>query len=129
WGVYSLLGRGVRDPVAAIGSSFVRGTLLALPICALLLLREPARLETNGILLAVTSGAVTSGLGYVLWYSVLPHLGTTRASVLQLAVPVIAAAAGALFLQEPVTLRLVAASATIIGGIAIVIATRSQSRG
>jgi drug/metabolite transporter (DMT)-like permease len=119
WGVYSMLGRKAADPVAANGAAFLRAAVVSTALVLLPL--SAARIATaRGVTLAVVSGAVTSGLGYCLWYRALPHLTPVRASVLQLTVPVITAVAGALLLGEAVTLRLVAAGSVILGGVALV---------
>ena len=80
----------------------------------------------HGAALATASGAIASGLGYSLWYAALPHLAPARAAILQLAVPLLAAGAGAVVLDETVTLRLAAASAAILGGIAIALLARRR---
>src|SRR5882672_6437753 len=119
WGVYSLLGRGAGEPIAATGGNFLR----SVPFAALLAL-SAAGLETadlTGTLYAVLSGAVPSGLGYVLWYAALPALRATSAATIQLSVPAIAAIGGAVLLAEPITARLLLASAAILGGIALTI--------
>ena len=85
-------------------------------------------LQPFGIVLALMSGVVTSGLGYVLWYRVLRDLTTTQASVVQLTVPVLAGFGGVMFLAEQVSGRLIAASALILGGVAVAV-LRSQKRG
>ncbi len=117
WGVYSLRGRGAGNPVEATAGNFVRAALLCLPLLAAPFLGGHA--EGTGIALAVASGAVTSGLGYVVWYRALPHLSTTQAAAVQLAVPVIAAFGGVALLGETLTARLVAASVGILGGLAL----------
>lgn len=117
WGVYSLRGRGAGDPVAVTVDNFVRSIPFALAL-SLVLFRD-AHLTMRGFLLAFFSGAVTSGVGYILWYGALQGLTRTRAASVQLAVPVIAAFAAALFLGESVSLRLIVASAAILGGIAL----------
>ncbi len=119
WGVYSLLGRGAGEPIAATGGNFVR----TIPFAAVLSLATAgmASPDPMGVLYAVISGAVTSGLGYVLWYAALPMLAATTAATIQLSVPAIAAVAGAVLLAEPITWRLVLASAAILGGIALTI--------
>jgi len=123
WGVYSLLGRGVGDPTAATGGNFLR----TVPFAALLLLAALAvkggheTVDRMGAFYAVLSGAVTSGLGYVLWYAALPALRATSAATIQLSVPAIAAIGGAVLLAEPITTRLLLASAAILGGIALTI--------
>jgi drug/metabolite transporter (DMT)-like permease len=117
WGVYSLRGRGSGDPVEATAGNFVRAALLCLPLAATPFLGGHA--DPTGLALAVFSGAVTSGLGYVVWYGVLPRLTTTQAAAVQPAAPVIAAFGGVMLLDEPMTLRLALASAGILGGLAI----------
>jgi drug/metabolite transporter (DMT)-like permease len=119
WGAYSLMGRGAADPVAANASSFVRSLPFALG--ASLVLWELAYATVSGLLLAATSGAITSGLGYAVWYAALRGLTPLRAAVLQLAVPVLAAAGGVVFLGERVTLRLAAAGVVVLSGIALAV--------
>ena len=85
----------------------------------LLLFLVPFETPASGTALAVLSGAVTSGLGYALWYAILPSLGATRAAVAQLSAPVIAALGGALVLSELVGAKLVIASVLVLGGIAL----------
>jgi drug/metabolite transporter (DMT)-like permease len=120
WGVYSLLGKGAGDPTAATGGNFLR----SLPFAAALALTAgttTATVDHTGALYAVLSGAVTSGLGYVLWYAALPMLRATSAATVQLSVPAIAALGGAVLLAEPVTVRLLVASVAVLGGIALTI--------
>lgn len=119
WGVYSLRGKRVPDAMAATAGNFLR----AAPMAVLLAIASaPAmRISPKGIAYAVVSGAVTSGLGYVIWYSVLPWLSATTAATVQLSAPVIATLGGVLLLNEAMTLRLVAASAAVLSGIALVV--------
>jgi len=119
WAGYSLLGRGTKDPVKATAGNFLR----TVPLAALLFLTQQAgtSVDHTGALYAVVSGAITSGLGYVLWYAALPALTATSAAVIQLSVPAIAALGGVVLLAEPLSSRLVIASATIMGGIALTI--------
>ncbi|MFY0596519.1 MAG: DMT family transporter [Cognatishimia sp.] len=120
WGVYSLVGRSTADPVKATALNFI----LAAPIGLVLLFLLPADLNAysaQGVALAVLSGAVTSGLGYALWYSVVPDLGATRAAVAQLSVPVIATIGGAVLLSEAVTLQLLVATVLVLGGVTLAI--------
>ncbi len=119
WGAYSLRGRGAPDPIAANASNFGRSTPLA--VVASLILARTAHASTAGLLLAAASGAITSGLGYAVWYAALRGLTPVRAAVVQLAVPVLAAAGGVAFLGESVTLRLVGAGALVLGGIALTV--------
>ncbi|MDP3669049.1 MAG: DMT family transporter [Telluria sp.] len=122
WGIYSLRGRGVADPAAATAGNFLRAAPLAVLLSAALLAQQ--QLDRWGVLYAVLSGAIASGIGYVVWYTALRGLTATRAAVVQLSVPVIAALAGFMFLQEPITLLLMLASAAILGGIAMVVLDR-----
>jgi drug/metabolite transporter (DMT)-like permease len=122
WGVYSILGRSLGNPTAATGGNFMR----AVPFAAALGLAATnhAAVDLHGALYAMLSGAITSGLGYALWYAALPSLKATTAAIVQLSVPAIAALGGVLLLSEPVTTRLLIASAAILGGIAITTAGR-----
>lgn len=113
WGLFSLRGRGVRDPLAASAAAFALATPMLLPLLAL-----SGPVTAGGALTAMLAGAVTSGLGYWLWYGLLPRLGATRASVAQLSVPVLAALGG-LMLGEALTARLILSSAIVIGGLAL----------
>jgi len=117
WGVYSIRGKGVSTPVTVTAGNFIRSAPMA--ILASVLAFSAVRLETSGILLALISGVFTSGLGYVLWYKVLRNLTTTQASVVQLLVPVLASFGGVLFLAELLSVRLVASSVLILGGVAL----------
>ena len=121
WGVYSLRGRGARDAVVANAASFARAVPLALATSAIFALWAGAELTPTGALLALASGSVTSGLGYAVWYAALRGLSATRAAIVQLSVPPLAAFAGVLVLGEMLSLRLVLASAMILGGIALAI--------
>ena len=121
WGIYSLRGRGTPTPVWATTGNFVRTVPMAL--VASLLAFAWVELEWGGVVLAVTSGALTSGLGYVLWYRALGGLSTTRAAIVQLFVPVLASFGGVVFLSEQISLRLVIASALILGGVLMAVLT------
>jgi drug/metabolite transporter (DMT)-like permease len=126
WGFYSLLGRGVPDPSLATAGNFARSVPFTLVFFLFAPIGLTANASSKGILLAVVSGAVTSGLGYVVWYYALKGLTATRAAVVQLAVPVIVALGGVAFIGEPLTLSLVVSGALILGGIAIVIAGKAS---
>jgi drug/metabolite transporter (DMT)-like permease len=121
WGVYSLRGRRGADAVAATAASFARAVPLALGACGLGALLGAMRLGTAGVLLALASGALASGLGYAVWYAALRGLTATRAAIVQLSVPPLAAIGGALVLGEGFPPRLVAASLLIVGGIALAV--------
>lgn len=119
WGIYSLLGRGNMDPLATTAGNFVRAAPMVLP---LVLLALPwLHSSGEGILFAVLSGTLASGVGYAVWYAALRGLHATSAATVQLSVPVIAAIGGVLLLAEPLTLRLVLASVATLGGVALVI--------
>ena len=117
--------RGARDPIATTAGNFSKSVPFALIVSAIHL--PSLTLSPSGLLLAGLSGAVTSGLGYVLWYAVLPRLTATRAATVQLAVPVIAAAGGVLFLAEQVTARLLLSACAILGGIGLASVGRGVS--
>jgi drug/metabolite transporter (DMT)-like permease len=120
WGVYSLRGRGAGDPTAVTAGNFMRAGALAL---VLGLAGLPwARIDPMGLVWALCSGALTSGLGYAVWYAALKGLHPTSSASVQLSVPVLTALGGMALLSEPVTLRLALCSLAILGGIAWVIA-------
>jgi drug/metabolite transporter (DMT)-like permease len=124
WAVYTLVGRGTSNPIAANARSFLWSTPLALLLVALG--RVPMHATQRGILLALISGAVTSGVGYAIWYRALPGLTVTQAAVAQLSVPVIAAAGAVLTLNETVSTRLVGAGIAVLSGVALVLSARSR---
>lgn len=119
WGVYSLRGRGEGDATRISAGNFLRAVPMAAAVSLLTI--SGATLDSTGVAYAVASGALASGIGYAIWYSVLPALRAASASTVQLSVPVITALGGVLFLGEAVTLRLLLASVAILGGIALVI--------
>jgi drug/metabolite transporter (DMT)-like permease len=123
WGIYSLLGRATADPLLATATNFICAVPLAV-IVSLLFLHDH-NVSSQGLLLAVASGALASGCGYVIWYAALPGLSATRAATVQLSVPVIAAFGGVALISEEVTLRLLIASAATLAGVAIVLAQRA----
>ena len=130
WGIYSLRGKLSGDPIAATTANFMR----AVPFAAVasICLFSQARFNVAGICYATLSGAITSGLGYVIWYSVLSdnapsRLGSTSAATVQLSVPVLAATGGILLLGEPVTLRYLLASIAVLGGIALVVIEKKRA--
>ncbi len=124
WGVYSVRGKGAGDPIRVTAGNF----LLTVPITALLsaLMIGDVAVDTAGCGYAAASGALTSALGYALWYSLVPMLRATSAATVQLSVPVIVAIGGVTLLGEPITPRLVLASAAVLGGIALVILERNR---
>jgi drug/metabolite transporter (DMT)-like permease len=125
WGVYSLRGRNAGEPIRTTGENFVRSVPFAVALSAALFTQ--ATWDAAGFAYAVASGALASGVGYAIWYTALKALRATDAATVQLSVPVIAAIGGVILLGEPVTLRLLAASVAILGGIALVIFGRRQA--
>jgi drug/metabolite transporter (DMT)-like permease len=119
WGLYSLRGRRSGDPVSANATSFARALPLALGASVVTVLHGTPHLALAGALLALASGALASGLGYVTWYAALRGLSATRAAIVQLSVPPLAAAGGVLVLGEHVSPRLLIGGLLILGGIAL----------
>jgi drug/metabolite transporter (DMT)-like permease len=126
WGAYSLVGRSARDPVEATAHNFLYAVPLV--VATSLVFIGDLAVTVAGAAYAVVSGAVASGVGYVIWYAALRGLTGTGAATVQLSVPVIAAIGGVILLSEAVTLRLVVASAATLGGVALVLAQRKRSR-
>ena len=126
WGVYSLRGKGVQNPASVTTGNFVR----AVPFSAVvwIIFIPWTHVDSAGVSYAVISGAIASGLGYVIWYSVLPSLKAASAATVQLSVPVLAATGGILLLGEPLTLRYLLASVAILGGIALVVLEKNRDR-
>lgn len=124
WGLYSLRGRGSTQPVAENMASFV----LATPMAALVVMATAASAHVTGrgLALASVSGAITSGLGYVVWYAALRTLSATRAAIVQLSVPVLAALGGVMFLGERISARLVVAAILVLGGVAVALVARDR---
>lgn len=124
WGVYSLRGTSAGDAIRLTAGNFLRAVPMAGAVSLATL--PSAALDRWGILYAIASGALASGLGYVIWYTVLPELRITRAATVQLSVPVATAVGGILLLGEHLTVRLLITSAAILGGIALVIFSRGE---
>jgi drug/metabolite transporter (DMT)-like permease len=125
WGVYSLRGRSEKDPVRATASNFLRAVPMAAALSIILL--PWARFDRAGITYAFLSGAITSGLAYIVWYTALPALKAASAATVQLSVPVLAATGGILLLGEPITLRYLLASIAVLGGIALFVFEKRQT--
>ncbi len=115
WGVYSLLGKGVDDPLHATASNFVLSIVFVIPLAALS--AGEWNVSRQGLVLAIASGALTSGIGYAVWYTALRGLSSTQAAILQLLVPVLAAIGGVVILDETVSLRLVISGVMIFAGV------------
>jgi drug/metabolite transporter (DMT)-like permease len=126
WAAYSLLGRGSRAPLADTAGNFIR----CLPIALVLVIAgELGHTSTStGLVYAIASGAVASGVGYAIWYTALPSLTRTSAAFVQLTVPAIAAAGGVVFIGEQLTLRLLLSSAGILGGVALALVAAKQRK-
>jgi len=124
WGVFTLRGRGSKNALAEMTGNFLRSVpmiiLISLPFI------YQIKLSASGVIFAILSGAAASGIGYSVWYSVLKYHTATRAAILQLAVPVLAAFGGVIVLSETVSLRLVLASALILCGIGLAVVGRKQ---
>ncbi|MGB7479028.1 MAG: DMT family transporter [Burkholderiaceae bacterium] len=127
WGVYSLRAAGIADPLAATAGNFARAAPFVLLLNLVLL--PSASLDGIGVAYGLASGALASGLGYVVWYAVLRELTATSAATVQLSVPVLAAFGGILFLGEAISLHLIATSAAILGGIALVTLKTRRPKG
>jgi drug/metabolite transporter (DMT)-like permease len=125
WGIYSLIGRGVKDPLASTAGNFLRAVPMALLLSVLLL--GQFSWDMQGILYALLSGALTSGVGYAVWYTALRGLQSLQAASVQFSVPIIAALAGSLLLDEALTVRLLISAAAVLGGIALVLSARQRS--
>ena len=123
WGFYSLLGRKAADPVEATAYNFIYSVPLV--IITSLVFMGDLHGSPNGVVLAAASGAIASGLGYVIWYAALRGLTATRAATVQLSVPVIAAFGGVILISEQLTVRLLLASIATLGGVALVLAQRA----
>lgn len=130
WGVYSLRGKGALHPTQVTAGNFLRAAPLAVVLSVMgFVFQGTASVDKAGLGYAVASGALTSGLGYAVWYTALPALKATTAATVQLSVPVLAALGGIVFLGEAVTLRLALASAAILGGIALVVLGKRGAGG
>jgi len=119
WGIYTLKGRGSKSPLMDTAYNFFRTT----PLVVLLAISTINNINysSEGIILALLSGGITSGIGYTIWYIALGGLSSTQAAVLQLSVPVIAALGGIIFVSETITFRLTISAAMVLGGILIVV--------
>ncbi|MEP6964875.1 MAG: DMT family transporter [Polaromonas sp.] len=129
WGIYSLRGKGAGNPTRVTAGNFLRAAPFAMALSLFMRMSKGISLDTAGFCYAVASGALTSGIGYVIWYTALPALKAKNAATVQLSVPVIAALGGIVFLGEPITLRLGLASAAILGGIALVVLEKRAPGG
>jgi len=124
WGLYSLRGKTAQDSTLATADNFIR----SVPLAAVIAVVTFPQFHTSsyGVILAVISGAVTSGGGYVLWYSVLPHISATRAAITQLAVPALVAIMGVVALSEHIDARIVLAAILMLGGVALAVLSKNK---
>lgn len=121
WGVYTIAGRVSGDPIARTARNFIGAAALA----AIWLVSSSSSVPpTQGVILAIASGTITSALGYTIWYSALPHLSVATAGAAQLFVPVVAAVGAAMWLHEQISAQLVIAGVIILGGIAMTLDKR-----
>ena len=125
WAIYSLRGKKATDALSVTTSNFLRATIFTLGLSLIFITK--VRIDTTGILLAAVSGAITSGIGYVVWYAALQRLNITNAAIVQLSVPIIVAIGGAIFLSDLITLRLLIASIATLGGIGLVLMERAKA--
>ncbi len=128
WGIYTLKGRGSEHPLGDTAFNFLRTLPAALILLALMFWQSDLfnpetgnNISTAGILLAILSGSLASGIGYTLWYIALKGLSGTQAAVVQLSVPIIAAAGGVVFAGENIDIRLITSALLVLGGILLVI--------
>jgi drug/metabolite transporter (DMT)-like permease len=123
WGFYTLRGRGSQNPLRDTAGNFVYSVPMILVILFFSL--KTIHISSNGVIYAILSGALASGVGYAVWYTALRGLSTTRAATVQLSVPVIAAWSGVIFLAEQVSARLLISGILILGGIALALSGRA----
>ncbi|MEN2750843.1 DMT family transporter [Psychrobacter sp. FBL11] len=127
WGVYSIRGKACLSPLRATGFNFIR-SLVAIPLLSLIGINYLTDISTEGVILASVSGAITSGVGYSLWYVAMPLLKSTQAAVVQFCVPVLAAIAGVMFLSEQLTLQFIIATIVILGAVSVFVLTKQTSK-
>lgn len=123
WSVYTLQGRGTANPAAATAGNFIKAAPMAIILwfTVAVLSNNTINLDSMGVIYALLSGVVTSAIGYIIWYSVLPELKATQAAIVQLIVPILVTLVGALLLNEYITLRIILASLTILMGTILVL--------
>lgn len=122
WGIYTLKGRGSKNPLLDTAYNFLRTTPLVIILAIIAM--NTLNYSTGGIVLALLSGGITSGIGYTIWYIALRGLTSTQAAVLQLSVPLIAALGGVIFVSEAITFRLMISATLVLGGILMVVLGR-----
>ncbi len=126
WGAYSLGARAGGEPLAANAASFACSVPLALVAQGVAFTRMPPKVTAAGLALAVASGAVTSGLGYAVWYAAVRGLTAAQAAIVQLSVPPLAALGAVALLGEALGARLIVSGGAVLGGIAVALAARRR---
>jgi drug/metabolite transporter (DMT)-like permease len=126
WGFYTLRGRGTTNPLADTTNNFIRSLPFAVVVNVAML--NQLHVSAKGFILAALSGAFASGVGYVIWYTALKGLTTTRAAMVQLSVPVLASLGGVILLSEKISLRLILSAVMILGGIGLALTSRSSAK-
>jgi drug/metabolite transporter (DMT)-like permease len=119
WGIYCILGKRVTNPTQSTAENFIRASMITAPLSLVFI--NSMSVSATGLMFAIISGAMTSGIGYAIWYAVLPELKAASSASLQLTVPVIATVGGVIWLGEEVSIRLALASIIILGGVAMVV--------
>ena len=127
WGIYSIRGKTCVSPLRTTGFNFLR-SLVAVPILALIGMSYLSTISMTGVMLAVASGAIASGIGYSMWYVAMPLLKTTQSAVVQLCVPVLAAIMGVVFLSEQLTLEFIIASSVILSAVLVFVLNKKQGK-
>ncbi|PKI13512.1 DMT family transporter [Colwellia sp. 12G3] len=130
WSIYTLQGRGASDPAATTAGNFIKAAPMAILLWFIVYLstNNTINLATDGVIYALLSGIITSGIGYIIWYSVLPELKATQAAIVQLSVPLLVTLAGAIILNEAITMRIILASTAILLGTILVLTFKKPSK-
>jgi drug/metabolite transporter (DMT)-like permease len=125
WGLYSLRGQAESEPVASNATNFLLS--LVFIVALTIVTWSDAEMNARGVIIAIIAGSITTGIGYVIWYAALDYLKAMQAALVQLSVPVIATIGGVVLLAEPLSLRLTASSALVLGGIMIALIARQRT--
>jgi drug/metabolite transporter (DMT)-like permease len=128
WSIYTLQGRGASSPAASTAGNFIKAAPMAILLWTIVYLSssDTINLARDGVIYALLSGIITSGIGYIIWYSVLPELKATQAAIVQLSVPLLVTLAGSLLLNESITIRVILASAAILLGTVLVLTFKKK---
>lgn len=130
WSIYTLQGRGATNPAASTAGNFIKAAPMAILLWLIVYLstNDTINLASDGIIYALLSGIITSGIGYIIWYSVLPQLKATQAAIVQLSVPLLVTLVGDLLLNESITMRVILASAAILLGTFLVLTFKTTKK-